>query len=145
MSIKTMILDIVSAEKVLFNRDVTMFVVSGQLGELGIYPGHTALLAYLKPGPIKAVLPGGREEIFYISGGFLEIQPYLATVLADTALRATDLDEISALSVKERAEQQMVEKKTGIQYSQALSNLAEATAQLRAIHMFRKKTKRNYL
>lgn len=139
MAAKTMKLDIVSAEQALFHGVVTFLSVSGNLGELGINPGHTALLTALKPGQVRAQLAEGREEIFYISGGMLEVQPELATILADTAFRAADLDEAAAKAAVEHAERVIGERKAGVEYSTALTELAEATAQLRAIQMLRKR------
>jgi len=138
----TMELDIVSAEASIFNGQVSFLAVTGKAGELGIYPGHTALLTSLKPGQIRATLAEGNDEIFYISGGMLEIQPDAVTVLADTAVRAGDLDEAAAEAVKERAEKVLTEQKSGIEYSRAISELAEAAAQLRAIEALRKRAKR---
>ena len=139
MAKKTMQLEIVSAQAAIFTGVVELVTVAGSMGELGIYPGHTALLTPLKPGQIQAVLEGGREEVFYISGGMLEVQPDVVTVLADTALRAADLDEAAALAAKEEAEKKLVEQKSGIEYSRAMSELAEAAAQLRAISLLRKR------
>lgn len=139
---KTMELDIVSAEASIFNGRVTFLAVMGKSGELGIYPGHTALLTSLKPGQIRAELEGDREEVFYISGGMLEVQPDAVTVLADTAVRAGDLDEAAAAAAKERAEKVLEKQKSGVEYSRALTELAEAAAQLRAIEALRKRAKR---
>ncbi len=139
MAEKTMKLDIVSAEQELFHGVVTFLSVTGNVGELGIHPGHTALLTSLKPGQVRAQLAEGREEIFYISGGMLEVQPELATILADTAFRAADLDEAAAKASVEHAERIIGERKAGVEYSTALTELAEATAQLRAIQMLRKR------
>lgn len=139
---KTMELDIVSAEASIFNGHVVFLAVTGKSGELGIYPGHTALLTALKPGQIRATLEGDAQEIFYISGGMLEVQPTAVTVLADTAVRAGDLDEAAAQAAKERAEKILTEQKSGIEYSRALTELAEAAAQLRAIEAIRKRAKR---
>ncbi len=139
MAEKTMQLDIVSAEKALFHGTVTFLSVTGSVGELGIHAGHTALLTALKPGQVRAELAEGREEIFYISGGMLEVQPNVATILADTAMRAADLDEAAAQAAVEHAEKALGERKAGIEYSTALTELAEATAQLRAIQMLRKR------
>src|SRR3990167_10064253 len=136
--IKTMQLEIVSAEASLFSGSVEVVSVTGSMGELGIYPGHRQLLTSLKPGQIKAVLEGGKEEVFYISGGMLEVQPDVVTVLADTALRAADLDEAAALAAKEEAERKLAEQKAGVEYSRAMTEVAEAAAQLRAIEMIRK-------
>lgn len=135
-------LEIVSAEQSLFSGEVSFVTVSGRMGELGISPGHTALLTDLKPGQISAVLEGGKQEFFYISGGMLEVQPKVVTVLADTALRAADLDEAAAEAAKEHAEKVLQDKSAGIEYSRALSELAEALAQLRAIKLLRNKSGR---
>ena len=138
----TMELDIVSAEASIFNGSVSFLAVTGKSGELGIYPGHTALLTALKPGQIRVELADGKEEVFYISGGMLEVQPDAVTVLADMAVRAGDLDEAAAEAAKERAEKALTEQKSGIEYSKALTELAEAAAQLRAIDALRKRAKR---
>lgn len=142
MAAKMMELDIVSAEASIFSGQVAFLAVTGKAGELGIYPGHTALLTSLKPGQVRAQLAGGAEEVFYISGGMLEVQPNSVTVLADTAVRAGDLDQAAAQAAKERAEKVLVEQKSGIEYSRALTELAEAAAQLRAIESLRKRAKR---
>ncbi len=136
---KTMQLDIVSAEAAIFSGNIAHMVVTGEAGELGIHPGHTALLTALKPGQVQVVLDNGQEEIFYLSGGILEVQPHAATILADTALRAADLDHAAAEAIKEQAEKTLSEQKSGIEYSLALSELAEAVAQLRAIKALRDK------
>ncbi len=135
----TMHLDIVSAEANIFSGLVEMVVATGAMGELGILPGHTQLLTALKPGLIRATKQGGEEEVFYVDGGFLEVQPTIVTVLADTAARAADLDEVAALAAKERAEKILASKTAEVEYSQALGELAEAAAQLRAIEQLRKK------
>ena len=134
----TMHLTIVSAEAAIFSGVVEMVIASGEGGELGILPGHTPLVTSLKPGVIRAVLQGSQEEVFYVSGGILEVQPDVVTVLADTAVRAADLDEAAAMEVKERAEKALSSKKAEIEYSAALSELSEAAAQLRAIQRLRK-------
>jgi F-type H+-transporting ATPase subunit epsilon len=133
-------LDIVSAEASIFSGKIEHVIVTGNMGELGIHPGHTALLTSLKPGQIRAFFEDGREEIFYISGGMLEVQPQAVTVLADTAVRAGDLDEAAAKAVIEHAEKILEKQKAGLEYSKALVELAEAAAQLSAIKMLRKKT-----
>ncbi len=138
----TMTLDIVSAEASIFTGSVEFLSVTGEAGELGIYPGHTALLTALKPGQIKADLEGGEEQVFYMSGGMIEVQPDIVTVLADTAVRAGDLDEAAAEIAKEHAEKVLSEKKAGLEYTRAIHELAEAAAQLQAIKMLRHKTKR---
>jgi F-type H+-transporting ATPase subunit epsilon len=137
----TVHLDIVSAEAQLFSGLVEMIVANGAIGELGIMPGHTPLLTSLKPGIIRFVKQGGEEEVFYISGGILEVQPEVVTVLADTAVRATDLDEVAAREAQERAAKILESKVAKLEYSKALAELAEATAQLRAIQQLRKKAR----
>jgi F-type H+-transporting ATPase subunit epsilon len=139
MTEKTMTLDIVSAEKALFHGTVKFLAITGSVGELGIYPGHTALLTALKPGQVRVELKDGQEEVFYISGGMLEVQPEVATILADTAMRAVDLDEAAAQAAMEHAEKALSERKAGIEYSTALTELAEAAAQLRVIKSMRKR------
>lgn len=131
--------NIVSAETKIFSGLAEMLVVSGESGELGILPGHTPLLTSLKPGVIRLISQGGQEEVFYVSGGILEVQPDIVTVLAQTAARASDLDEMAAQHAKERAEKVLAKKTAEIEYSSALSELAEAAAQLRAINELRKK------
>ena len=134
-------LDIVSAESSIFNGKAKLVTVTGTAGELGIHPGHSPLLTSLKPGQIKVILEDGKEEVFYMSGGMLEVQPTVVSILADTALRADDLDEAAAKSAKAHAEKILQQKTDGMEYSRALSELAEAAAQLRAISMLRDKIK----
>lgn len=135
-------LDIVSAEAAIFHGEVTFISVTGAMGELGIHPGHSPLLTVLKPGQIRAVLKDGKEEVFYMSGGMLEIQPNMVSILADTALRANDLDEAAIKAAKAKAEKILQQKTEGIEYSAALSELAESAAQLRAISLLRDKLKK---
>ncbi len=135
----TMDLDIVSAEASIFKGAVQHIMVSGGMGELGIHPGHTALLTSIKPGQVFATMADGSEDIFYVSGGMLEVQPDAITILADTAQRATDLDEAAATAAKERAENILSDKKAGVEYAEALVELAQAAAQLRAIQKLRNK------
>jgi F-type H+-transporting ATPase subunit epsilon len=130
--------DIVSAEKSIFSGLVEMVVASGSLGDLGIAPGHAPLLTALIPGPVKLVLSGGEEEVFYVSGGFLEVQRGVVTLLADTALRADDLDEASAISAMDDAEKAIANQTAEFEYSIAAAQLAEAAAQLRALRQMRK-------
>lgn len=144
----TMQVDIVSAEAQIFSGTVEHLVVTGALGELGIWPRHTPLLTSLKPGQIKLVMPGNQEEIFYIKGGILEVQPHIVTVLADTITRASDLDEAAALEAKELAEQALKKRaetpaarEEDIDYAKAAAQLAEAVAQLETIRKLRKKLK----
>lgn len=136
-------LEVVCIESIIFSGKVKMIMVTGVMGELGIYPGHRQLLTVLKPGQIKAVLScnSNREEVFYISGGILEVQPEIITVLAEVALHARDIDEASAIIVKKEAKQKLSKKQAGIEYSKTMIELAEASAQLRAIQMIRKNRK----
>lgn len=137
----TMRLDIVSAEKEIFSEVVEAAFITADMGELGIYPGHTQLLTTLKPGGVRALLPNKTEEVFFINGGLLEVQPFIVTVLADTALRAHDLDEQAALAAKLRAEKKLAEKHAEIDFASAAGELAEAIAQIRAIQQIRKRSK----
>jgi len=136
---KTMKIEIVSAEVSIFLGEATHVVVTGLLGELGIYPGHTQLLTALKPGPVRIVKPDGEDEILYISGGILEVQPQLVSILADTAIRAADLDELAALEAKEHAERILSDKQADIDYAKATAELAQAVAQLQVISKLKKK------
>ena len=136
-------LDVVSLEEAIFSGRVEKIIATGKLGELGIFPGHTPLLTTLKPGFIRTVKQGGEEEVFYVSGGILEVQPEIVTILADTLVRADHLNEAAALQTKEAAEKQLAKKSTEFAYGQAIHELAEATAQLRAIQELRKKTARH--
>jgi F-type H+-transporting ATPase subunit epsilon len=129
--------NIVSAEEQIFSGDVEMVVATGTLGELGIYPGHTALLSGIKPGPIKLVLEGGEEEMFFASGGFIEVQPSAITILADTALRADDLDEAAAIAAQQEAERQLSDQKSDFDYTRVQANLQEQAAMLRTVRRFR--------
>ena len=134
-------LDIVSAEHEIFSGLVEMIVVTGELGEIGIIPGHAPLLSILKPGEVRIRLPGGKQEIYYVSGGMLEVQPYYITVLADLVERADSLDEAAAIAAKERAAQTIANKASDLDYSKAATELARAVAQIRAIHKIRKHLK----
>jgi F-type H+-transporting ATPase subunit epsilon len=138
----TMHIDIVSAEAELFSGKATMFFATGILGELGIAPGHTQLLTQLRPGNVRVQFEDGTEQIFYVSGGLLEVQPSMVTVLSDTAVRAADLDESAALEAKRRAEQAMSERTGEQEYATARAELAEAMAQLQTISKLRKMAQR---
>ena len=137
----TMLVDIVSAEEEIFSGSAEMVFASGVMGELGILPRHAPLLTQLRPGEVRIRTPEGEELFYYISGGMLEIQPHVVTVLADTAVRAKDLDEAAALAAKEAAEQDMKNKTSEFEYAKAQAQLAEAMAQLRAIQKLRDKTR----
>ncbi len=132
-------LDIVSAEEEIFSGTVDMLVATGELGELGIAPGHAPLLTTLKPGPVKVTKHGGEEEFYYVSGGMLEVQPHVVTILADTAVRAHDVDEAAALEAQKAAENALKDQNAEIEYSKAAAELAEAVAQLRTLQAIRRK------
>ncbi len=134
----TMQLDIVSAEREIFSGVVQYVVATGQLGEIGIKPGHAPLLTILKPGLVTVTLADGQEMVLYVSGGMLEVQPFYTTILADEVERAEDLDEASALEAKKRAETLMQNKNEKIDFSVAAAELARAVAQIRAIQKIRK-------
>lgn len=128
----TLQLDIVSAERSIFSGRAKMVIVTGDQGEIGILPGHTQLLAALKPGQIRYVTPEGKEEFLYVSGGFVEVQPDIVTVLADTILRAVEIDEERAIEAKEKAEKILASKGHKVDdYTAALIELSKALAQLR--------------
>tara|TARA_B110000483_G_scaffold30091_1_gene36534 strand:+ start:403 stop:828 length:426 start_codon:yes stop_codon:yes gene_type:complete len=131
--------DIVSADESLFSGSVEMIVATGSLGELGITPGHAPLLSDLRPGPVRLVKGNGEEEVYYLSGGYLEVQPGSIAILADTAVRAGDIDEAAAAEAMKTAEQAIANQSSEIEYSKAASMLAEATAQLRTVQTLRKK------
>ncbi len=131
--------DIVSAEEQIFSGLVELLIAAGSEGDLGIAPGHTPLLTRLKPGPVRVIRQNGEEEIYYVSGGYLEVQPNLVTVLADTALRADDMDQASAEQAKREAEKALANKTGEFEYSQAAARLAEAAAQLRTIEQLRRR------
>ncbi len=134
----TMHCDIVSAEEKIFGGLVEILVATGTLGDLGIAPGHAPLLTALIPGPVRVVLQDGSEQIYYVSGGFLEVQSGVVTVLADTALRADDVNEAAALKAIEDANEAISNKSSEFEYSRAATQLAEAAAQLRALRQLRK-------
>lgn len=131
--------DIVSAEAAIFSGLAEMVVANGTLGDLGIEYGHAPLITALEPGPVRVKLQGGEEQIFYVSGGFLEVQPGVVTILADTAVRAADLDEASASEAQKAAVHALSDKQADIDYGRAAAELAAAAAQLRTIQQIRKK------
>lgn len=131
----TLRLDIVSLEAQIFSGLAEMVVVTGIMGELGILPGHTPLLTEIKPGQIRIVLQGGAQGIYYISGGIMEVQPNIVTILADTVIHAADLDEAAALAARASAERILATKKSNVDLTTALVQIAQATAKLRTIKM----------
>jgi F-type H+-transporting ATPase subunit epsilon len=142
MTMMTVHCDIVSAEENLFSGLVEMVVAAGEMGDLGIIRGHAPLLTALKPGPIRIIKQGGEEEVIYVSGGYLEVQPNNISVLADTALRAADLDEAAALEAQTHAQKALENQSADFDYSRAMTQLAEAAAQLRTIQQIRSKLSR---
>jgi len=132
--------DIVSAEEEIFSGTAEMVYAPAQMGEVGIAPRHTQMITRLKPGEVR-LQTGNKIQSFYVSGGILEVQPHVVTVLADTAIRAKDLDEAQAIRAKELAEQALKDKTSDLEYAKAQAELAEAAAQLRAIDKLRKMKK----
>lgn len=131
--------DIVSAEQEIFSGRVTMVSATGTIGELGIMPGHAPLLTGIRPGPVRLRLDGGEEEVFFASGGYLEVQPGVVTILADTALRAEDIDEAAALEAQQEAERMLSDHSADMEFSAAAAALAEAMARQRTIAELRKR------
>ena len=126
--------DVVSAEELIFSGQTDFAVFPGETGELGIYPRHTPLLTRVKPGAVRLKIPDRNEyELVYVSGGILEVQPTLITLLADTAIRAKDLDEAEALKARRRAEEALQNRKADVNYAAAEADLAQAIAQLQTI------------
>jgi F-type H+-transporting ATPase subunit epsilon len=134
----TMHLDIVSAERSIFSGTVEFLSARSMNGEVGILPRHSPMLVQLQPGEVRVKVQGGEEQFFYVGGGMLEVQAHVVTVLADTAARATDLDEAAAQEAKQRAEEALRNKSSDMDYSKAQAELAAAAAQLRAIQALRK-------
>ncbi len=136
----TIHVDVVSAEDSIFSGLAEFVVLPGEAGELGILPGHMPLMTRIKPGAVRVKLPGqDREEMIFVAGGLLEVQPGLVTVLADTAIRGTDLDQAKALDAKKKAEEAMTNRGSELDYARAQAELAEAVAQLAAIERLRKR------
>ena len=131
--------NIVSPEGELFSGEIEMLTADGGAGEIAITPRHAPLLTNLKPGPVKLVLEGGEEEVFFASGGFLEVQPGVITLLTDVAERADDIDAAEAERAKELAERELEDQKSELDYSLAAAQLAEAAARLKALQKLRKK------
>ena len=137
----TIRVDIVSAEAEIFQGQAEMVVATGEMGELGIAPRHAPLITRLKPGQVRVIQPGGEEQFFYVSGGILEVQPQVVTVLADTAIRAKDLDEAKVKQAKDEAERILAGRGEAQDLAQAQQQLMEATAQLQALERLRKNLK----
>ena len=135
----TMHVNIVSAEKEIYSGTVTEVYAPAEMGEVGIMARHTQMLSTLKPGVVRVVPLEGEEQSFYVSGGILEVQPHVVTILSDTALRAADIDESAAMEAKARAESAMKDKASDMDYARAKSELIEAVAQIEALKKLRKK------
>ena len=129
----TMQCDVVSVKESLYSGTISMIIAKGAGGELGIMPGHTPLVTLLKPGAIRVVLENGTEELIYVSGGVLEVQPHVVTVLADTAVRADNLDEAAIIEARKNAEALLANQKSDLDTAAAMAVLAETVAQLETI------------
>lgn len=137
----TIRVDVVSAEAEIFTGDAKLVVVSGEMGELGIAPRHAPLITRIKPGQVRVIMPDDQEQYFYVSGGILEVQPHVVTVLADTAVRANDIDEAAANLAREEAERALVDRGDTLEVGEVQAKLAQANAQLQALAHLRKNLK----
>ena len=135
----TIHVNIVSAEQEIYSGTVTQVFAPAEMGEVGIFPRHAPMLSTLKAGVVRLISQEGEEQSFYVSGGILEIQPHIVTILSDTALRAADIDESAALQAKARAEAAIKDKASDMDYAKAKSELIEAVAQIEALKNIRKK------
>lgn len=135
----TVHVDVVSAEESIFSGLAEFVALPGEGGELGILPGHMPLMSRIKPGAVRIKLQDGKEELIFVAGGLLEVQPGLVTVLADTAIRGTDLDQAKAEEAKKRAEEALASRSAEMDYARAQAELSEAIAQLSAIDRLRKR------
>ena len=133
--------DIVSAEEEIFHGEVSMVVATGEMGELGIAPRHAPLITRLKPGKLVLTLADGEKLDIVVSGGILEVQPQVVTILADTAIRAENIDELEAVKAKEEAERVLANRGEAMEIAEAQAKLAEAMAQLQALERLRKNLK----
>lgn len=135
----TIHVDVVSAEEQIFSGQAEFVALPGEAGELGIYPKHTPLITRIRPGAVRIQVAGGGEEFVFVAGGILEVQPNAVTVLADTAIRGSDLDEAKAQAAKKQAEELMLNRESNIDYAKAQAEMAAAIAQLAAIQKLRSK------
>ena len=135
----TIQVDIVSAEEQIFSGEAYMVYAPAVMGEVGIAPRHTPLISPLRPGEVRLDMGDGKEEFFFISGGILEVQPHLVTVLSDTAIRADDLDEAAALEAQKRAEDALADQKSDLDVAKAKAELLAVAAQMAAIKKLRKR------
>lgn len=129
--------DIVSVKEAIYSGSVEMMIARGRAGELGILPGHAPLLTQLHPGPVRVIKEGGQEEVFYVSGGMLEVQPHVVTILADTAIRADSIDEAAAIEARNAAMAALQNQKSEMDTGAALAALAEAAGQLRTLQQLK--------
>ena len=129
--------NVVSAKETIYSGEISMLIATGVEGEVGILPGHITFIPLLKPGAMQIKTSNGNDEMVYVSGGVLEVQPHLVTVLADTAVRANDLDEAKILEARRHAEQTLQNQKADIDTSAALAALAESLAQLQTVQKFK--------
>jgi F-type H+-transporting ATPase subunit epsilon len=139
---KTIRCDIVSAHEEIFSGDVAMVFATGIAGELGISPRHAPLITQLKPGPVRVQDSAGEEQFFFVTGGIIEVQPHVVTVLADTVMRGEDLDQAAAEAAKAEAERELADRTGDMEIAEAQAKLAEAVAQLQAMERLRKSLKR---
>lgn len=139
---KTIRCDIVSAHEEIFSGEVAMVFATGVAGELGISPRHAPLITQLKPGPVRIRDAAGEEQFYFVTGGILEVQPHVVTVLADTAVRGEDLDQAAAEAAKAEAERELADRTGDMEIAEAQAKLAEAVAQLQAMERLRKRLKR---
>ena len=136
---KTFHVDIVSAEQSIFSGEAEMLIAPGEAGELGILPEHMPLLSRIKPGTVRIKMPNAEEEVIYVSGGMMEVQPDRVTVLADTSVRAHDLDEAKAMEAERLAKEAITNRAGALEVAQAQVELAQAAAQLAAIRKLRQR------
>ncbi len=141
MMTSTIHVDIVSAENEIFSGTAEMIFASAEMGEIGIAPRHAPLITNLLPGEVRVKVNADEMQEFYVSGGILEVQPHLVTVLADTAIRAADIDEAAAIQAKEKAEEMLSDKSGKIDYAKAQAELSQAMSQLRTLNRLRQKNR----
>ena len=133
---------IVSAEQEIFSGLIEMIVATGSLGELGIKPGHAPLLSGIKPGPVRLILEGGEEEVFFASGGYIEVQPTAVTILADTAVRADNIDEAAAAEAEKKAQAELNDNRADVDFARVSADLQEQAAMLRTVRKLREQKNR---
>ena len=133
---------IVSAEQEVFSGLIEMIVATGSLGELGIKPGHAPLLSGIKPGPVRLILESGEEEVFFASGGYIEVQPTAVTILADTAIRADNIDEAAAAEAEKKAQAELNDNRADVDFARVSADLQEQAAMLRTVRKLREQKNR---